>query len=234
MRRVQTVFVDARSAVLTPTTVFLSAPPRRFDGGNVDFLHRQHRLKGTPCLIATSSERVGQSARGDLPGEAPAVLAPTALTFLAAIADDRVPVAVGLFLIVSRDLEGKGLAVLELRAAVETETGNAQDGELYRQLIALLAARVIRGRLVNSGHSTIRKGGGVEARRLMRVLVEPEADRVFWFHVGVLLAGSPRWLWQVLQFLDRSLLSGANHWKVASACSTIGCADEVARFTDPW
>src|SRR5271165_2359087 len=28
---------------------------------------------------------------------------------------------------------------------------------------------------------------GVEARRLMRVFVEPEADRVFWFHVRVLL-----------------------------------------------
>ena len=33
---------------------------------------------------------------------------------LAAVADDRVPVAVGLFLIVGRDLEGERLAVLEL------------------------------------------------------------------------------------------------------------------------
>src|SRR4030095_12869685 len=107
--------------------------------------------------------------------------------FLTAIADDRVPVAVRLFLIVRRDLEGKGLAVPELRAAVETETGNTQNGELYRQYIALLAARVVTGRLVNSGHFTIRKGGGVEARRLMRVLVEPEADRVLWLHVRVLL-----------------------------------------------
>src|SRR5438034_2086938 len=101
--------------------------------------------------------------------------------------DDRIPVAVGLLLIVRRDLEGKGLAVLELRAAVETETGNTQNGELHRQHIAFLAARVITGRLVNSGHFTIRKGGGVEARRLMRVLVEPEANRVLWLHVRVLL-----------------------------------------------
>jgi hypothetical protein len=36
---------------------------------------------------------------------------------------------------------------------------------------------------VNSGHFTIRKRGGVEARRLMRVLVEPETDRVLWCHV---------------------------------------------------
>jgi hypothetical protein len=31
---------------------------------------------------------------------------------------------------------------------------------------------------VNSGYFTIRKGDGVEARCLMRVLAEPEADRV--------------------------------------------------------
>ena len=48
------------------------------------------------------------------------------LAFLAAIADDRVPVAVRLFLIVRCDLEGKRLAVLELRAAVDAETGNAE------------------------------------------------------------------------------------------------------------
>src|SRR5918992_1260676 len=111
-----------------------------------------HRLEGALCLKTTGRHRVGERARGDLPGEAPAVLAPTALTFLAAIADDRVPVAVRLFLIVRRDLEGKGLAVPELRAAVETETGNAQNGELHRQHIAFLAARVVGGRLVNSRH----------------------------------------------------------------------------------
>src|SRR5437879_559572 len=144
-----------------------SAPPRCLDGGDVDLLHRHHRLEGTLCLTTASGKRVSQRARGDLPGEAPAVLAPTALTFLAAVADDRVPVAVRLFLIVRRDLEGKGLAVPELRAAVETEAGNAQNGELDRQHIALLAARVITWRLVNSSHFTVRKGGGVEARRLM-------------------------------------------------------------------
>ena len=141
-------------------------------------------VEGALCLIAASRHRLGQHARGDLPGEAPAVLAPAALAFLAAIADDRVPVAVRLFLIVRRDLEGKGLAVLERRAAVETEAGNAQNGELHRQHIALLAARVVTRRLVNSGHLTVREGGGVEARRLVRVLVEPEADRVLWLHLS--------------------------------------------------
>src|SRR5439155_8901050 len=43
---------------------------------------------------------------------------------------------------------------------------------------------VVARRLVDSGHFTIRKGGGVEPRRVLCVLVEPEADRVFWFHVS--------------------------------------------------
>src|ERR1700704_4658392 len=115
-----------------------SAPPRFLDGGNVDLLHRHHRREGTLGLTATGGQRVNERARSNLPGEAPPVLAPTALTLLAAIADDRVPVPVRLFLIVRRDLERKGLAVLELRAAVETDTGNAENGELHRQDIALL------------------------------------------------------------------------------------------------
>src|SRR5205823_9214470 len=145
-----------------------SAPPRGLDSGDVDLLHRHHRLEGTLRLIATSRKRLGEHARGNLPREAPAVLAPTALALLAAIADDRVPIAVRLFLIVCGDLEGKGLAVPKRRAAVETKTGNAQKGELHRQYIALFAVRVVTVRLVNSGHLAIGKGGGVEARRLLR------------------------------------------------------------------
>src|SRR5436309_4101588 len=164
-----------------------SAPPRCLDDGDVDLLHRHHRLEDSLRLPATSRERIGQRARGDLPGEAPAVLAPTALAFRSAIADDRVPVTVRLFLILRRDLEGKGLGVPERRAAVETETGNAQDSELHRQHIALFAARIVTGSLVNSGYFTIGKDDGVETRRLMRVLVEPEADRILWLHVRVLL-----------------------------------------------
>src|SRR5215471_16574973 len=151
------------------------------------YLHRHHRLGGTLGLTSTRRKRIGWRTWGDLPGEAPAILAPTALAFHAAIADDRVPVAVRLFLIFRRDLEGEGLAVPERRAAVETETGNAKNGELYRQHIALLAARIVTGRIVNSGYFAIREGGGVEPRRLKRVLIEPEADRVLWLHVSILL-----------------------------------------------
>ena len=46
--------------------------------------------------------RLQQRAWRDLPGKAPAILAPAAHAFLAAVADDGVPVTVGLFLIVGR------------------------------------------------------------------------------------------------------------------------------------
>src|SRR4029453_16435255 len=126
-------------------------------------------------------------AWSDLPGKPPTVLAPTALAFLPAITNDRVPVTICLLLIVRSDLEGKGLGVLERRSAVETETGNSKNGEVHGEDIARLAARVVGWCLVNSGHFAVWKSGGVEARRLLCVLVEPEADRVLWLHVRVLL-----------------------------------------------
>ena len=53
--------------------------------------------------------------------------------------------------------------------------------------IVLLAAGKVTGRFVNRDYFTIGKGGSVEARSLLRVFVEPEADRVLRLHVGVLL-----------------------------------------------
>ena len=58
-----------------------------------------------------------------------------------------------------------------------------QNGEVHREDIALFAARKVARRLVNGGHFAVREGGGVKARRLLRVLVEPEADGVLWLHV---------------------------------------------------
>jgi hypothetical protein len=48
--------------------VSTSAPPRCLDGGDVDLLHRHHRLEGTLCLTATSRKRLNERARGNLPG----------------------------------------------------------------------------------------------------------------------------------------------------------------------
>jgi hypothetical protein len=49
---------------------------------------------------------------------------------LAAIADDCVPIAIGLGLIVSGDLERKSFAVLERGTAVQADTGDAGNCEI--------------------------------------------------------------------------------------------------------
>ena len=71
-----------------------SAPPRRLYRGNVDFLHRHHRVERAfgGCGIG-AHHCVGEGARCDLPRQAPAVFAPAARAFLPAVADDCVPQA---------------------------------------------------------------------------------------------------------------------------------------------
>ena len=96
-----------------------SPAARRLDRGDVDLLHRHHRLKRSLRLSATGGQRIGQHARRDLPRDAPSVLAPAARALLAAIADDGVPIAIGLFLIVGGDLEREGFVVLERGTAVD-------------------------------------------------------------------------------------------------------------------
>src|SRR4051812_44391354 len=84
------------------------------DHGDVDLSHRHHRLEGTlGCCPVGVADRVRQRTWGDLPGQAPFVLAPAALALLPAVADDGIPQAIGLGLIVGCHLERKGLAVLD-------------------------------------------------------------------------------------------------------------------------
>jgi hypothetical protein len=54
----RTISVDA-AKVKGLVGVFTSAAPRCFDGGDVDLLHRHHRLEGTFCLTATCRKRIG-------------------------------------------------------------------------------------------------------------------------------------------------------------------------------
>jgi hypothetical protein len=79
--------------------------------------------------------------------------------------------------------------VPERRAAVESETRTAEDGELHCYDIDGFAARAIGRCLVDGGHFTVRKGGGVEVAVFKCILVAPETDRVFRFHLlGLLVA----------------------------------------------
>ena len=116
--------------------------------------------------------------------QAPTVFAPAALAFLPAIPDDRVPVAVSLFLIFSRYLKKESLALLEHRAAIEAKTGYASDGELNSHDIALFPAWAVAWSVVNCPNHAGGKGPGVELRKGLRVPVVPETNRVFcdgWF-----------------------------------------------------
>src|SRR4030095_11996723 len=93
---------------------------------------------------------------------APLVPAPAACAFFAAAAHDRIPVAVGLRLVIGEDHEADGFVGFEDRAAVESDERAAEDRELDRQLLALLAAREIsRGRMLRAD-AAVRKGRGVK------------------------------------------------------------------------
>src|SRR3546814_17994093 len=104
-----------------------SAAPRRLDRGDGDLLHVHHRFKRALCVIAAVRQRLGQHARRDLPRDAPLVFAPAARALLAAIADDSVPVAVGLLLIVGGDLERESFVMLELGTAVAAKAGDRKS-----------------------------------------------------------------------------------------------------------
>src|SRR6188474_3467213 len=154
------------------------AAARLLDCGDVDLLHVHHRFKHAPGFIAAGRHRFGQHTRRDLPRHAPLVLAPAARAFLAAIADDGVPIAVGLGLIVSGDHERKGFAVLELRTAVAADTGDAGNLEFDHQHISLLAGWVVTGCTPDGAHCAVWKGLGIKSSSGLGILIVPDADCV--------------------------------------------------------
>src|SRR5882757_2430309 len=95
-----------------------SATPRRLDRRDVDLPHLHHRGECALGFSAAGRHRLHQHARRDLPGDAPSVLAPAARALLAAIADDGVPVAVGLLLILGGNLEREGFVMPERGTAI--------------------------------------------------------------------------------------------------------------------
>src|SRR3954454_12705400 len=84
------------------------------------------------------------SARGVICHEKPPpILAPAASAFLSAIADDGVPVTVGLFLVVGQDHEADRLIGLEIGAAVRADERAAEHRELDREFHALCPTRKV-------------------------------------------------------------------------------------------
>ena len=89
---------------------------RRLDHGDVDLPHRHYGFHGPFCCGPVGvGRRPELLARRDLPREAPAVLAPDAGARLAAVSDDRVPITIGLLLVLDDDHEEDRLVRLEFR-----------------------------------------------------------------------------------------------------------------------
>src|SRR5262245_9295956 len=107
------------------------------------------------------------------------ILAPAALTLLAAVADDRVPVAIRFGLVGGGDLKRKCFTVFERRSTIEPEAGNAQHRKLDGQHVALLPIGKVSWREVHRADRRIGKGFRIKSRRLLGVAVVPEADCVF-------------------------------------------------------
>src|SRR3546814_17974186 len=69
-------------------------------------------------------------------------------------------------LAVGMDLKGKGFAMLEGGAAVQADAGDAEHGEIDRQHIAFLAARIVAGRVVDGADPVVGKGRDRKSTRL--------------------------------------------------------------------
>src|SRR4029077_8176879 len=85
-----------------------------------------------------------QRAWGDLPGEPPLVPTPAAVAFLSAVVDDRVPVMIGLRLVIGEDHETDGFVRTEDRPTVEADERTAEHSEVDCQLVPGSAVRVVR------------------------------------------------------------------------------------------
>jgi hypothetical protein len=95
-------------------------------------------------------------------------------------ADDGVPVAISLLLILGADLEREGFVVLESGTAIEGDAGYSGDREFDRQTSPLCRAGSHRG-TVDGTYRAVWRNLGIEAGSSLRVLVVPEADRILVF-----------------------------------------------------
>ena len=133
-------FRDARLRKRTSTAA------RRLDCSNVYFFHLHHRIE---CTLGDSEIGIGdrfrQGDRRNLPEQSPFVLAPAARTFLAVVADDRVPIAIRFGLVNGCDLKRERPVVLDLGSAIEPEAGNSHHGKLDSQDSTFLPGRIVPG-----------------------------------------------------------------------------------------
>lgn len=156
-----------------------STTPRRLDGGDLYLAHLHHGLEGALGSLGVGiGDRLGEGEGGDLPGDAPPVLAPAALARPAAVLDDGVPVAIRLGLGCRCDLKREGPVVADPGPAVEAEAGDPHHAELDRQHIPPLAGGVVGRGAVHGVDGRVGEEACVKPCRLLGIPVIPEADPV--------------------------------------------------------
>src|SRR3954451_14440868 len=117
---------------------------RSLDPGDVDLAHGHHRFECSPRRgLVTIAVGPQQRTWRDLSRKAPAIFAPAAGAFLSAIADDGVPVTVGLSLVVGQDHEADRLIGLEIGSAVQADERPAEHRELDREFRARRPTRKV-------------------------------------------------------------------------------------------
>src|SRR5690606_31284378 len=77
-----------------------------------------------------------------------------------------------------RNLKRKRFAVLERRAAVESQARNTQHGELDSQYVSLFSRWIIPRRAVHRADRRIGKCPGVKSRSVLGAVIVPKTDRV--------------------------------------------------------
>src|SRR6201996_4201417 len=137
------------------------------------FAHAIHRLGGSggACRIRMANQIV-EPPWNHLPAQTEAVLAPAALRFLAAIGQPA-PVVVDLVLVFAVDRERHRLAEGEMRTAVDPDEPIAVQHEGAGQARPGLAGAGV-GAPIQILDVRVRKYRGVERRRLLEVVVEPQ------------------------------------------------------------
>ena len=68
--------------------------------------------------------------------------------------------------------------MLEARAAVEADAGEAEHGEFHRQRVALFAVRIVPRRAVDRADMAVREGRRVKMRSGFCLAFKPEAEGV--------------------------------------------------------
>src|SRR3954447_26945101 len=100
-------------------------------------------------------------------------------------ADDRLPIAIRFRLVLGHHHEADRLVGAKVGAAIEANERPAQEGELDRQLLAFVTARIIGCGGMRRPDMAVGEGAGVEFCRMAGLaMVEPQAGHKFGHHFG--------------------------------------------------